>query len=718
MAAPPDGPVDFNRHVRPILSEFCFACHGPADQGRKADLRLDQREDALAEAASGRPVIHPGDPDGSELIARVRTTGPGLMPPRAFGKTLTAAQIDTLRRWVAGGAGYTGHWAYTPPAASAVPGPGKSGWVRNPIDAFILARLAAAGLGPSPEAARPTLIRRVSLALTGLPPSPAEVDAFVRDSAPDAYERLVDRLLASPHYGERMAVPWLDLARYADTNGGTADTPREMWRYRDWVVRALNENMPFDRFTVEQLAGDRLPDASVSARIATGFLRNETNQSDVCPDHRATIIMVDRVNTVSTVWLGLTAGCAQCHDHKYDPLTQREYYQIMAYFNNYARNQGVGTQDGRGNLSPVLDLPRSPADTARVADLRGKLGAVNAAIATRVKDTRLPDDPPPADHPEFIWVGGGLPPGAAPLAGTPAWDFVTGPAGAGRDDTAVRLTDAGDTGYRSFTGAPPFRLSRGDVLFAHVYLDPANPAKEVLVQFSDASHEHRAYWGENRIPWGQDESPGRRRMGTLREPGRWVRLGVPVEAIGLADGAGLTGLTVAVSGGTAFCGAVGVSRSARAVSYAAWEEFERDRDDGNLPPHIATALRAGPGRAGPQEAALRAYYIEHVYAPVRAEFVRLYADRDRLQKEVDAAAAEIPSAMVMDNPADLAPTYVLTRGDYAAKGEQVGPGVPAFLPPLPPGAKPDRLAFARWLTAPGHPLTARVAVNRAWELHF
>ncbi len=329
--------VDFNREVRPILSGKCFACHGPDEPSRKAGLRLDLREAAVRPTASEAVPIAPGKPDQSDVIDRVETDDPdAIMPPPSTHKTLNDAEKATLRRWVAQGAKYEEHWAFRKPVPPVPEKVRESGWVRNPIDTFILARLEREGLKPSPEASRTTLIRRLSLDLIGLPPTPAEVDAFEADTAPDAYERLVDRLLASPHYGERWARRWLDRARYADSNGYEKDRTRSIWPFRDWVIRALNADQPFDQFTIDQIAGDMLPEATEAQKVATGFHRNtqinEEGGIDVEEFRFASV--VDRVATTGSTWLGLTIQCAQCHTHKFDPITQREYYQFFAFLNN------------------------------------------------------------------------------------------------------------------------------------------------------------------------------------------------------------------------------------------------------------------------------------------------------------------------------------------------------------------------------------------------
>jgi hypothetical protein len=332
-------PVDFSREVRPILSNHCFRCHGPDEGARKARLRLDVREVATKELPSGSRAIVPGRPDESEMLARLTTDDDSqAMPPRKQGKKPTAQEVETLRRWIKQGAAYTKHWAYIPPVRHALPEVADPSRVQNPIDRFIMARLDREGLRLAPAADRYTLIRRASIDLTGLPPTPEEADRFAQDTRPDAFERAVDALLAKPGYGERWASMWLDLARYGDSTGYTHDPPRTIWRWRDWLIRALNDNMPYDRLTIEMLAGDLLPGATTEQVIATGFHRNTTTNTEGGANseeyHFASV--VDRVNTTMQVWMGSTFACAQCHNHKYDPFTQKDYYQLFAVFNNTA----------------------------------------------------------------------------------------------------------------------------------------------------------------------------------------------------------------------------------------------------------------------------------------------------------------------------------------------------------------------------------------------
>lgn len=375
-----DDAPDYGRDVRPILSQFCFKCHGPDETKREAGLRLDLREEAVKPAASGERPIVPTEPKASELIRRIHATDPDeQMPPASAKLNLSAAQKQILQEWIAAGAEYKPYWSFVPPQRPALPMTRRHDWARVPFDSFIAARLDAEGLSPSPTADRYTLIRRVSLDLIGLPPSAEEADEFVNDPAPDAYERLVDRLVASPHYGERWARRWLDLARYADTNGYEKDRTRSVWPYRDWVINALNANMPFDQFTVEQLAGDMLPGASQDQRIATGFHRNTmlNEEGGIDPLEFRFYAMTDRVATTAIVWMGLTLGCAQCHTHKYDPITHTDYYSFFALLNNADE--------------PELEVVRADIQRRRT-EIEQRIQVLQADLPNRFP---LPD--------EFIW---------------------------------------------------------------------------------------------------------------------------------------------------------------------------------------------------------------------------------------------------------------------------------------------------------------------------
>ncbi|MFN0067458.1 MAG: PSD1 and planctomycete cytochrome C domain-containing protein [Limisphaerales bacterium] len=372
-------PVSFNRDIRPILSDHCFACHGPDEKTRKAGLRLDLAEEALKPAKSGKPALVTAQPDASELVARVLSSDPDeVMPPPELKKPLKAEQIELLRRWIAEGAKYEGHWAYLAPQRPEPPEiPNAPSPIQNAIDAFVQARLEAAGLKPSPEAPKEKLLRRASLDLTGLPPTVEELDAFLNDSDPKAYEKAVDRLLASPHYGERMAQFWLDLARYGETQGYHHDRHRDLWRWRDWVIKAFNDNVPFDTFTTEQLAGDLLPNPTRDQLVATGFHRNEmtTSEGGALPEEYLVKYAVGRVDTTARVWLGTSLACAECHDHKYDPISQREFYRFYGFFNQVAEN---GLDAEELNAAPRLTL-ETPEQREKLAQLGREAAALEAA---------------------------------------------------------------------------------------------------------------------------------------------------------------------------------------------------------------------------------------------------------------------------------------------------------------------------------------------------
>jgi mono/diheme cytochrome c family protein len=382
--------IDYDRDVRPILSENCFKCHGFDPNQRQAGLRLDREESASGPLASGAHAIVPGKPGASAVMQRVLAGGALHMPPVSTGKKLTPAQILVLKQWITQGGKYDAHWAFVTPKRPAVPTVRNTAWAKNPLDRFILARLEKEGLKPSPEADRGILIRRLSFDLTGLPPTPAEVDAFVHDPGKDAYDKVVDRLLASPRYGERMAVSWLDLARYADTHGFHIDSQRDMWRWREWVIEAYNKNLSYDQFVVQQLAGDLLPNPTLDQRIASGFNRNHpiNFEGGAIPEEYATAYIVDRIDTTATAFMGLTMRCAQCHDHKYDPVTQKDYYRFFALFHNVSEQ---GLDGSAGNAVPFLKAP----DAAQKAQLEAapisgpKLGS-SAAINFRMAHGSIP----------------------------------------------------------------------------------------------------------------------------------------------------------------------------------------------------------------------------------------------------------------------------------------------------------------------------------------
>lgn len=730
--ASPAEPVRFNRDIRPILSDHCFHCHGFDGNHRKAGLRLDTFEGATA-PRKGRPAIVPGRPEASELWHRITARDPAeRMPPPDLGHGLTPAQIELLGRWIREGARYENHWAFLKPERPALPEVRQGDWVRTPVDRFVLARLEAEGLRPSAEADRATLIRRVSLDLTGLPPTPAEVDAFVNDPRPDAYERLVDRLLASPRYGEHMAHYWLDAARYGDTHGLHLDNERSMWAWRDWVVQAFNRNLPFDQFTVEQIAGDLLPEPTRDQLVASGFNRcNVTTSEGGAIDEEFRVrYAVDRVETVGTVWMGLTLGCAACHDHKIDPISQKEFYQLFAIFNNLAEN----AMDGNALLPPPwLPLP-TPEQERQLAELDRRQKELASLLADRAAGLDYQDpaemaDPPKPQPREVVWVDDDFPEGAEPRIneGTPPNRWVTSAEGpVHRGQRSLERTGPG-VHQAFFPGcARPLVLGVDDTLFAHVYLDPASPPRAVMLQFHvEGQWSKRANWGDpEAIPYGRSGTTEKLQMGELPAVGRWIRLEVRACQLGLAVGTRISGMAFTQFGGRAWwdhAGVVTVNDPARDPGLSCWAWWEQERArarESKLPERWRKLLDRSMAELDEAERQqLRLHYVREVYAGEPA-LVALREELARVRQEKAELEKQIPGTMIARELDTPRPAHVLIRGQYDKPGEPVGPGVPAVLPPLPPAEKTNRLTFARWLVSPDHPLTARVTVNRFWQQLF
>jgi hypothetical protein len=735
--------VDFNRDVRPILSDNCFACHGPDEEKRMAGLRLDTRDGAFER----KGVIVAGKSAESRIWHRITADKPALrMPPVATKRTLTPKQIETIKQWVDEGARWEQHWAFVPPKRTDPPPVQNARWTRNPIDGFVLARLEREGLHPSAESDRARLIRRVTFDLTGLPPTPAEVDAFLKDRSPDAYEKIVDRLLASPHYGERMAMQWLDVARYADTHGYHIDSHRDMWPWRDWVIRAFNSNMRFDRFTVEQLAGDLLPGATLDQRVATGFNRNHmiNFEGGAIPEEYLNEYVADRVDTTSTVWLGLTMGCARCHDHKYDPIRQREYYQFSAFFNNVSE-KGL---DGRaGNAAPMLSLP-TPDQQARLENLNCAIREHEALVSDGVvkpllaewEKTRASALPvPPRDS---LWAHYELDGSFADLSGNYRHgrtvhgsvtyeESISGRGGEFGGEAHVRLArlDA-----KAFTLATWLRNGGGKQHTVLQQIDPANSRRGWEIAFDDAANIGDLKRGSHLIvrfihQW--PDSVLELRTRTRHETGVFEHVALTWDGAGAAQ--------VWLDGKPCDCevtkntlaGSVTNAEPVEIGNKVKGSPFKGRLDDlriytriltpaeiDALAVHypIAVALADNPAnRSTKVRERLRTYYLEHDAAEsLRSAWTELKA----LQTEQRSVEKSVLTTMVMDEMKKPRETHVLARGDYRNRGEKVEAGVPAVLPELPKDAVRSRLTLARWFVNPSHPLTARVAVNRFWQMYF
>jgi hypothetical protein len=730
-AADPGTPhVSFNRDIRPILSDTCFPCHGFDAGKRKADLRLDSPEGATA-LHKGHQAIKGGDLTGSELWRRVTSTDPKVvMPPPVSGKKLKPEQIRLLGQWIREGAVYQKHWAFVAPVRPEPPLVKKADWPRNDIDRFIIATLEGKQLGPTPEAPKEMLLRRVTLDLTGLPPTPAEVDAFLADREPGAYERVVDRLLSSPRYGEQMARYWLDVARYGDTHGLHLDNERSIWPYRDWVVSAFNSNQPFDQFTIWQLAGDLLPNPTREQQVASGFNRCNvsTSEGGAIDEEFQVRYAVDRVETTSAAWMGLTMGCAVCHDHKLDPITQKEFYQFFSIFNNISEK----AMDGNALLPPpTMQLP-TPEQAKEVAGYDDQLKEFDKKLQEVIAslDYIDPATVTKASKPEpkeLVWVDDDFPPNAKVEGDNQTNKWVTRAEGqVFSGERAIHHSGKGLQQLYFKEGAEPLTVQAGDKFFAYVYLDPKDPPKAIMLQYYLKNWDHRANWGDaDVIPFGNKGTPEKLDMGALPETGKWVRLEVETAALGLKPGSKVKGLAFAQFDGTAYWDKAGLlspndPAQNPSVSLATWTRIERGLGDkAEAPESIRDLLKKEASKLDEaDQKKLRDYFLTSAYEdpqsrldPIRAEMKPLKQKRDELDKKITAT-------MVSKELEKPRPSWILVRGQYDKHGEEVGPGVPSILPPLPPSEQTNRLTFAKWLVEPQHPLTARVNINRIWQQFF
>jgi hypothetical protein len=714
--------LEYNRDIRPILAENCFACHGADSAARKADLRLDRREPAVEAGA-----IIPREADSSELIARIHAKDPKeLMPPPATTKTLSAAQKETLRRWIAEGAEYQPHWSLLPPRRPALPAVKDASWARNPIDRFVLARLEENGLRPAPEADRRTLARRLSLDLNGLPPAPELVERFANDPSPRAYEDLVTRLLDSPRWGEHRARYWLDAARYADTNGYHFDNFREAWAYRDWVIGAFNRNLPYDEFTIEQLAGDLLPGHTLDQQVASGFNRCNatTNEGGVIPEEYKVLYARDRTETVSTVWMGLTAGCAVCHDHKYDPISQREFYELSAFFNNTTQP----TMDGNVKDTPPTVFVPAPADRGRWETLGAEMSDIRGKLAARKTSARSEFD---------RWLAAVKPDelaAAIPAEGLRLSAIAVAP-GAGFDSAAGPASrfESADTG--------DFEKDRAFSYGAWIKLPRRGITGAVLARMENVGGKYRGWdlWLEgNRVAahilnnWPDDALKVVSRAAV--PPNAWTHVLATYDGSGKAAGAKIyingqlqpTDVHVDALRSTIRTAApftIGRRHAGEGAEGAAIVDvriYDRVLSRGEVE-RLAWADRVA--------ALARTPAAKRPAAELDAAFALWLESMDPVGKDLGARLAALEAeespikargtfAHVMHESPEPAMAYLLHRGEYDKRRDPLKPATPAALPPIPSGLPRNRLGLATWLVRPEHPLTARVAVNRAWQEVF
>ncbi len=752
--APARRTIDFQREIRPILSDNCFLCHGPDKSTRLMDLRLDTKDGVFTVRKSGAAPVVPGNPAASLLYQRIATEDRArVMPPAHSKRMINADQKELIKRWIEQGAPWKEHWAFAAPARPSLPAVVNARWVRNPIDRFVLARLEAAGLQPAPEADRRTLARRASLDLTGLPPAPEIVEAFVNDKTPQAYESYVDRLLESKHWGEHRGRYWLDAARYADTHGIHVDNYREMWPYRDWVINAFNRNLPFDQFVIEQFAGDLLPKPSTDQLIATGFHRcNPTSSEDgAIADEFEAIYAKDRVDTTAAVFLGLTVGCATCHDHKFDPISQRDFYSLSAFF----RNTVQGPFDGNiPDSPPVLVIPKNE-DLARWNEIKVE----QANLQTRVRKTRATAETDfndwldskgrrsvktplePADELLAVTVAGGAP--QLRIQGKPA--ALSLPPGVAVGEAHIPGRQALHFSGNAFLELPPMDALRADQPFSASiwFFLPRGEDSFIVASQTDPASKGRG--------WSFDLT---RRTPTIRlvgqagraltisgmvidrlDPARWYHLafsydgkrtaegfrlfvnGKPANAQGTGKGGRLNGeirnfspMLIGSMGDRFFDGGAvadlriyGRTLSDEDVALLAqWPALELAR--GKQTAELTAAERDG----------FRAYY----FGREQSDALDLAGELQTLEAEKLAIARRAPVTHVMHERDGMPSANVLFRGMYDQPRDKVQAATPSVLPPMAASLPRNRLGLAKWLVDPAHPLTSRVAVNRFWQELF
>lgn len=743
-----DEKLQFNRDVRPILADNCFACHGPDSAARKADLRLDLRD-----AAIERNAIHPGNLSKSELVKRIETNDPETaMPPPATKKVLTAQQKDVLKKWVAQGAEYEPHWSFIPPKRPAVPPIKDQAWVRNPLDAFVLARLESLGLRPAAEADRRTLARRLSLDLVGLPPAPEAVEKFVSDPSPHAYENYVDSLLDSPHWGEHRGRYWLDAARYGDSHGIHFDNFREVWSYRDNVIASFNRNIPFDEFTVEQLAGDLLPNKTMDQLIASGFNRCNitTSEGGAIDEEYLVLYNRDRTETMAQVWMGLTAGCAVCHSHKFDPISQTEFYEMAAFFNNTTQR----AMDGNAKDTPPIIVVPQLAERARYAELPGEIAAAKAQVEARRQEAR-----PIYEE----WLKSATV--EEMIAAIPQSELILhAPLNEG-EGKSTKVTISGETrevvladsatwidgvstkaiqlqgGAAVIPESGDFERDQAFTCAAWVKLLPNDTTGALAARMDIPAKDYRGwdFWVQSRRVgthiihrWPDDA------LKVVAQPqvkaDQWTHVALTYDGSGKA-----AGLKIYYNG----------KQQPTNVEVDKLENSIRTE----VPFRIGERTGGSPLSGGSiqdlrlYQRALSAAEVESIAEVTKFVGIiakqpeqrtdvelnelypwwlgthdKLFQDRSAvvagLEGEQNAIKSRGTIAHVMNEKSDEAMAYVLFRGEYDKRRDQVRPNTPAALPPFPGASPRNRLGLAQWLLDPAHPLTTRVTVNRFWQEVF
>ena len=711
--------IDFQRQVRPILSNHCFTCHGPDAEKREAGLRLDDRASAIGKTESGATAIVPSDPTASELVKRIFSDTPDhKMPPDSTNRPLSAQQKEVLKAWIAQGAPFDGHWSFTPPHRSAAPAVKDYSQVRNVVDRFIQARLEAEGIAPNAEATKATLLRRVTLDLTGLPPTLEEIAAFESDHRPGAYERVVDRLLASPRFGERMALDWLDAARFADTNGYHIDNGRDMTRWREWVIDAFNRNKPLDQFIVEQLAGDLLPSPTLDQKIASGFNRNHmiNFEGGAIPEEYHNAYIVDRVNTTSTVFLGLTIGCAQCHDHKYDPLTQRDFYQLYAFFYNVPER---GLDGNKGNAAPFIRAPRE-GEGERLKQLTSQLEALKARITQpnpELDDAQAKwESEVQKQEPAVNWrvseIISAKSRGGATSRTRPDGVIQFGGMNPDQDVYSITLK----TGLKKLTGIQiemlpddrqngkgPGRSVNGNVVFTNLSAELSGEQSTKLKITGAKTAWHQENFQIEKV-FDADPQSG---WALLPKTGEAHSLRFAVESVNISDESALVKIDLHFE--SIFAGHH-PSKIKVTLTDAANPLLENA-----MPTDIAALVRKAQSERRDDEKRKLTTYFRQNHLPTSVAWTAEIAAKEKERADFEAGIATV---MVMEEMSTPRETFMLVRGAYDKKSEKVSANVPASLPALAKDAPKNRLGLAQWLIQPQQPLTSRVTANRLWQSFF
>lgn len=744
----PNQKLEFNHDIRPILSDNCFSCHGPDEKARQAGLRLDQSDGARTKLESGKTAIVPGQVSESEIVRRMLSDDPNVkMPPAESGKHVTVSQIEVLKRWIGQGAEYQNHWAYVTPSRPRVAAE-HSADSNSPIDTLVRNRLKSEGLSPSPEADRQRLIRRASLDLTGTPPTIDEVDDFLADLSPDAYERLVDRLIASPRYGERLTLDWLDAARFADTHGFNNDTTRSMWRWRDWTIDAFNAGMPFDQFVTEQLAGDLFSNPSLDQLIATGFNRNHVINSEggIIPEEYRVEYVVDRVHTTATVFLGMSMGCARCHDHKFDPISQREFYQFFAFFNQLDEKGEAGR---KGNAEPMIPAPTAD-QSVRQAQLKVELDSLDRRISDMIVRERAAistwepkllaavQQKANENAPQFRFSLNEAegetvfdpyhPTLNAKIVGKV--ERVGGKLGRALKLDGATHVEVGDVA--SFERTDNFSIT------AWISVENKDPAT-IVARVDDKADQR-----------GFDLQLAKGRL-SARLVHRWpdevlhvvTKAEVPVNqwkhVLLTYDGSSKAeGVKLYVDGQLQAVDIKANKLEATVLTEKPLRIGRRSDDpplkgmvdevriyDRELSPEQAKAVFEYDGvadllqlpsdqRTDDQTTTI----VKSFLSQFDPDYQKLTEDRRVADKQRTDLEAAIPSTMIMKEMQPPRKTFVLKRGQYDAPTDEVQPDVPASLPAFPTDVPRNRLGLAKWLLLPNHPLTSRVAINRSWVIFF